>query len=700
VELISRGLDHARQMVRIAPGRPAVALGVRAALATLAPLLAAPWIGAGVATWATIGGFIVALADKGGAYRTRALTLGGATLGAAASVALGALAAPHAIVAVALMFVWATVSGFAGVLGPAAVGPGTTMAVLFAVSLASPAPTPALVRAAGILGGGAWSMVLALLFWPVRVYGPVRVAIAGCYRTLRRQLAEIAGSTGTPAASVVVSKGHGSIRAALETARGVLAATRRGRLGESGRGARLLVLLQAADLMFASLIALEEVLAGAPVPGPLADVLRAACGALDDVAARIETERHVQAALALDWDLDRLRADPAHGGASAQHALALLERLRSLTQLALEVSTSLYDEREPAPVLVPDQAAEPSPLLERVRAHLTFDSALSRHALRLGTTTAVALLLTRVIGLRYGYWVTITVVVLLQPYTTATVTKVLQRVAGTVGGGVVAAVIVATVHDRGVLIALAALFGGVSAAVLQINYALFSFLLTPTFVLLAETSAQDPHLVELRIVNTVLGATLAFVAALVLWPHAERRRFPDEMAAGLRALAGYWRETIRVLVEHLPVPAPSLSAARRGFGLTMSGADASFERLLAERGASPAAQEAGMTLLLYPRRIAATLAAVASTRTVVPARPYAAALDELGRAVVALLEDLAAALRAGRVPAPLPPLEDAARIDSPLLAPRLARLVEQLTVLHHAALRWHEARDARWAAPT
>src|SRR4051794_8081973 len=134
-------------MMRLQPGRPALALGVRTALATVAPLLMAPWIGRTEAQWASIGGFIVALADKGGSYRTRAATMGGVTLAAAVASVLGALAAPHAAAAVPLMLVIASLCAFAGVLGPAAGFCGATVARPFRLGIAGSAA--AAVRTAG-----------------------------------------------------------------------------------------------------------------------------------------------------------------------------------------------------------------------------------------------------------------------------------------------------------------------------------------------------------------------------------------------------------------------------------------------------------------------------------------------------------------------------------------------------------------------
>src|SRR5262249_44710829 len=82
-----------------------------------------------------------------------------------------------------------------------------------------------------------------------------------------------------------------------------------------------------------------------------------------------------------------------------------------------------------------------------------------------------------------------------------------------VAGGIVAALLVAALQNRSAVLALAIVLAGVSAAVLQLNYALFSSLITPTFVLLAEARGHDMHLAEVRIVNSILGGVLAFAGA-------------------------------------------------------------------------------------------------------------------------------------------------------------------------------------------
>ena len=691
---------HVRQLVRIAPGRPALMLGVRTALATVVPLLATGFIGPAAAVWASTAGFTVALADKGGSYRTRAATMGGVTAASAVAVAAAAIAAPHTWAAAPLMLVVASLCAFAGVLGAAAAGGGITVAVMFAVSLAYPPATTArslaavaLLRGAAIVGGGVWAMTLALVFWPVRVYKPARYAVARSFRALAahaRKMAELAPTLGSDAWIAELTRGHGAIRATLEDAGAILAATRRGRLGESPRGARLLVCLQVADQIFAALVALEEVLDGSPARVSSAPSLDGLAASLELLAERVVPEAALPPAPPIAFDAAAARA------AGDEHAALLFDRMRTYVELAHETIATLHDDRAPVPSTTPTAAGDEPPLRERIRANLTIDSVLARHALRVGVTAALAVVAARALGLQRGYWVTLTVLITLQPYRHATFTKALQRVAGTVGGAVVAALLLASLRSADALVVVATLLAGVSAAVLSLNYALFAFFLTPTFVILAELNARDWHLAEVRIVNTIGGGVVALLASRLFWPHRERDRFGDELERVLDALADYVDAVARVLAEGVPAPAPSLPPVRQRLGLAINAADASFERLLADGGAPRTQQEPMMTMLLYARRIGATLGAAVSVRSVTPLTPATLdrdALDRLAAAIAGWLRQAARQIsRDGALSPPPPlPLSSLDQLSRPfagtLFGARLARLVQQLTVLHDAAAR-------------
>src|SRR5207247_8645219 len=93
------------------------------------------------ATWASVAGFFVALADNGGACPTLAASMGAVTVAGALAAVVGGLAGGHAAVAIVTMALWTGVCGFVGVYGPLAAGVGGASAVIFAVAGASPVPS-------------------------------------------------------------------------------------------------------------------------------------------------------------------------------------------------------------------------------------------------------------------------------------------------------------------------------------------------------------------------------------------------------------------------------------------------------------------------------------------------------------------------------------------------------------------------------
>src|SRR5436853_4091561 len=118
-------------LVRSTSERPAIVAGLRAAMATMVPLLVTQLLHSSGGTWASLGGFSAAVADRGGAYRIRAATMGALTVGAAIGVIVGGLVGGTTWLAVLLTFVIVGVLSLAREFGISAGGVGTSIAVAF-----------------------------------------------------------------------------------------------------------------------------------------------------------------------------------------------------------------------------------------------------------------------------------------------------------------------------------------------------------------------------------------------------------------------------------------------------------------------------------------------------------------------------------------------------------------------------------------
>jgi uncharacterized membrane protein YccC len=692
---------HFQSFLHVEPVRPAVGAGLRAALAVGVPMAAAAALHIPAATWVGMAGLFVTLVDRGGPYRDRARAMGAMTvLGAV----VGLLSATHlpAWAAVLLTLCWVTACGFARSYGDTPGFMGVVLANYSVVSLSLPAAdfAAALARSGLFVVGGVWAMLLALLLWPLRPYRPARVSIARCFDVLAERADEVGRwpleGPAAPALRVPAVPWEPRIRQSLETASSVLASTRRGRAGESGRGEHLIVLREGADALVPLLVALTETLEAAPrEPRYLAlraEVQRALAELATDlrsVARALESgaDVHPRKACGLErvrqaLELLEVRAPlPEPDRAAYAHAHALLGRLWEYTEALLDVAARL-EEGKPIPEtlpLVPRAEAAPSrSLLEPLRENLDPRSVIFRHALRLGVSAALATALVRGLGLNHGYWVIITVIIVLQPYTGLTLQRSLQRVAGTFLGAALAAGLVALVKDPVVILVAIMVLFAVAMSVQPISLPAFQVLLTPALVLLAELQTGDWDLAGVRIVNTLLGGVLALVGARLLWPSPEHLRFPEMVASALRADRDYLQQVVVARSD----AEPAVRDARRRMGLALLSAEASFQRMLSEwRG--PAQQlEPVMALLTYARRLTSAVTALSSARR----GPGASELEPVARYTADVLEELARAVEQRRAPAPLPPESPPVDTD-PLSRTQVERLVRQLSVLHHAAVR-------------
>ncbi|MCY1016410.1 FUSC family protein [Pyxidicoccus sp. MSG2] len=690
-----------QSFLHVEPVRPAIGAGLRAALAVGVPMAVAATLHLPAATWVGLAGLFVTLVDRGGPYRDRALAMGAMTL-LGAGVGLVSAAHPPAWAAVALTLGWVTACGFARSYGDTPGFLGVVLANYSVVSLSLPAHdfADALARSGLFLVGGVWAMLLALLLWPLRPYRPARLSIARCYDVLAERADEVGRwPLEGPAASaftVPAVPWEPRIRQALETASSVLAATRRSRVGESGRGEHLLVLREGADALVPLLVALTETLEMAPrEPRYLAlraEVQRSLAELAADlrrIALALEKGEDVHARRACGPErvlhaLEMLDAEarlPEPARAAWAHAHALLGRLREFTQALLDVAARL-EHGKPVPEalpLGPRAEAAPAPsLLEPLRDNLNPGSVIFRHALRLGVSAALATALVRGLGLDHGYWVIITVIIVLQPYSGLTLQRSLQRVAGTLLGAAVAAGLVALVRDPVVILVAIMVLFAVAMSVQPLSLPAFQVLLTPAIVLLSELQSGDWDLAGVRIVNTLLGGALALVCSRLLWPSPEHLRFPEQVATALRADGDYLRQVAAARSD----AEPAVREARRRMGLALLSAEASFQRVLSEWKGPAQQLEPVMALLTYARRLTSAVTALSTGGR----GPGAPDLEPMARYTAAVLDEVASAVEQRRAPAPLPP--DSPPLEGDALSRTQGeRLVRQLSVLHHAAER-------------
>jgi uncharacterized membrane protein YccC len=591
-----------------------IAEGIRAALGVAGIVAADQWLHWPPLLEAALGALLTCLCDSGGPIRRRlpALLIFNA-LGVAFIILFGLARSSGLAVAVPLAVLGVFTCSFARVWGQAPLQVGNLLTVVLVLALDEPLRgQDALLRAEVFAAGSLWATLLTMVIWRVHPFRPARRAVADSYRSLARLAADMRGllmADASPDAWEAHARGHRrAVRDSVERARTAVQDTLRVRGQASPRAFQALIRVETADQLFGALIALSDLLEAITLEGgrhqlrgaaeamlrllrPALVVIAEAIAADDPGLGRAASRRNPVGRLArMGATLDEIEAYGAADERLAPIVSAIVDRLRATIMLTAPeggLAGALPGGDPPG-----DRLAR---VLSVGRANLNWRSPGFRHALRAATVAGPALAFTLSFSGRYQHWLTITLILTLQPFYALTWQRAVERIGGTVLGGMLAAVIALVCTTPLAISAAMFPLAVVAFAMRGVSYAAFIFCLTPLIVLLTEFSRPgtgELMIALVRALYTVSGGLLAVAGGLLLWPSWEPDRLRGELRAALEAHAAYAEAELDCLLGAAPPAA--VDRARRMAGLASNTLETSISRALLEprRSARPGLQRA------------------------------------------------------------------------------------------------------------
>ncbi len=592
--------------------RQDVLAGTRIATIGLLPLFIGSLAGQpGLALMGYLGGLYACLADVGGAYQARALSMGLATIFLAVVGFLATVAGGAIWLAVPLMFLCAFLGSMMSVYGNIGSKVSFVIICAFLIILSMPASfVVACERFGVLLIGGAWAMLLSLWLWPLRPYRPVRVAVASYYRALDAFIDKLCSSTSYDQHTLLaggseVDSERSRVVTAQDNARTIFVQVRSAQQGADPIDQHLLQVALAADSLFDTTLALVNGIrntAAHPyvvripalvqqVGSALATLLAACALSIERGTDGIELDRLDTLKGRLDeYDTELSRAIPGseedyQARVSTRYLLRRLKAMISTMQQIVNAVRQLDGDGREEPTGItfrPAANVDLQAAIETFNDNLTLRSMVFRHALRVSLATSLAVMLYMLLQLPHGFWIPLSVLIILKPDFGSTLQRALERMGGTVLGGIVGGVLAASIHNLLLQYILVWLLGCVAFAYRQRNYTVFAFFLTPFVVLLVDLSHPGEWQVSLlRIFNTVIGGVLALIAGFVVWPFWTRERLPEQLA---KSIAANRRFLICVLAAYLgqQYETGKLRTLSREARLENANAAATFQRVLSE----------------------------------------------------------------------------------------------------------------------
>ena len=150
---------------------------------------------------------------------------------------------------------------------------------------------------------------------------------------------------------------------------------------------------------------------------------------------------------------------------------------------------------------------------------LTPKSIIFRHALRLSVASAIAIAIYKFFKLEHGYWLIITVLVIVKPVFADTRKRAFERVLGSVAGGIIAVIIAALFQNIIILDVLLIFFSVLAFSHVRTNYGFYVLFLTPFVVLMIDTVIPGNwEIAFVRILDTMIGGAIALFISYLLRP--------------------------------------------------------------------------------------------------------------------------------------------------------------------------------------
>ncbi|MDR6944548.1 FUSC family membrane protein [Mucilaginibacter pocheonensis] len=486
----------------------------------------------------------------------------------------------------------------------ASVGTSSLLIMIFMMDKALPA-NGVLAYSAIILAGGIWYMVFSIIFFGIRPYRAAQ-------QTLGENIADIAKFLRIKAdfylpekdidesyrrlvsQQIQVSQHQDAVRELLFKSR---------LLVRESTGASRILVLTFVDLvdMFEQIMAthydysyIREKFKDTGILNEFARILHHMADELDDIAFIVLSNTRHRHLKDFNIELEKLKLKiDAIGNSNLETSNLVLKKilinLRTLSESINNIynyynsktsqkSTEVRGDVEYSQ-FVTHQDYAPHIFFD----NLTLGSGAFKHALRVALVCLVGFVTAKTVAQgHHSYWVLLTIIVILKPGFSLSKQRNYQRLIGTIGGGAIGILILNFIPDTTAQFIFLMVFMIGAYSFQRLNYVVSVIFMTPYVLILFKFLGVGLlNVAQERILDTLIGSSIAFIASYVIFPTWEFEQIQETL-----------RDVIIANINYLITIAESLSGkitgttmyklARKDVYVKSANLSAAFERMTSE----------------------------------------------------------------------------------------------------------------------
>lgn len=320
-------------------------------------------------------------------------------------------------------------------------------------------------------------------------------------------------------------------------------------------------------------------------------VLSKIANELDNMAYAINANRMPKPTYNFELDIERLREAVDKLDKQQVHTFPLKKVIVNIRDIARFID-NIYSYSSSSITDIPKEEIDSASQFitrdqidwKKFKSNLSLSSSVFRHALRLSIVLAGTYFVLHLFDFSTNgiYWTLLTIMVILKPGFGLTKERNVQRMIGTVIGGIIGAVIVYTIPDASIRFVLLIFFFLTAYSLFRVNYIVAVLFMTPyVLIMLSFTGVNTIELASERIFDTFLGGMIAFLSSYVIFPNWESTQFMGNVRNLLIANYNYIGQAVSIL-DRQTLTVTSYKLERKKVYIASANMGSTFQRMLTE----------------------------------------------------------------------------------------------------------------------
>ncbi|MHB1146423.1 MAG: FUSC family protein [Lutibacter sp.] len=217
--------------------------------------------------------------------------------------------------------------------------------------------------------------------------------------------------------------------------------------------------------------------------------------------------------------------------------------------------------------------------LKKLTENFSFNSPIFKHSLRLAVVVLVGFAIGKTFSMQNPYWILLTIIIIMRPSFGLTKSRSIHRVVGTLIGAAISTVIILITQNTIVYGIVAAISLPLAYSLVQLNFRNAAVFVTINVIFVY--AIFEPNIlsvIQFRIVDTIIGASLAFTSNYFLWPTWQFQNIQENFRKAIISNQNFLKQ-VAVFYQEKGEVSTAYKLSRKEAFLNIGDLNAAFQRM-------------------------------------------------------------------------------------------------------------------------